>query len=238
MTTVGMFDHYPIHDLIENQTKQLGLRRIELARRCGFKNVEKGLRRIDGVCHGDLDSPGAKMVIEALPAALEVDKDVVEEAIAATAEIIAEAERLAEAKRDAAWREWLKSANFDEWATRRVIRQYNLLRLKAGLSPIAMEEEIERIRVAKSKVKIEFLDFVYHSPLQQRVRENLLNRMRRRRNDPNWRPFGMLSGGGLAFELDVVRQMKKLWSRQQRPVQIWRRELRKAVRTEWVKTPM
>ena len=66
MTRVGVFDHYPIHDLIENQTKQLGLRRIELARRCGFKNVEKGLRRIDGVCHGDLDSPGAKMVIDNL----------------------------------------------------------------------------------------------------------------------------------------------------------------------------
>ena len=35
-----------------------------------------------------------------------------------------------------------------------------------------MEEEIDRIRVAKSKAKIEFLDFVHQSPLQQRVREN------------------------------------------------------------------
>jgi len=233
-----MFGHYPIHELIENRQKQLGLRRNELARRCGFKNLDKGLRRIDGVCHGDLDSPGAKMVLDNLAVALEVDKNLVEEAIAATTKIIAEAKRLGDAKRDAAWRETLMSANFDEWATRRVIRHYNLLRLKAGLSPIAMEEEIERIRVAKSKAKIEFLDFVYHSPLQQRVREKLLNRMRRRRNDPNWRPFGMLSGGGLAFELDVVRQMEKLWSRQQRPARIWRRELRKAVRTEWIKTRM
>ena len=32
-----MFDHYPIHELIENQQKRLGLRRNELARRCGFK---------------------------------------------------------------------------------------------------------------------------------------------------------------------------------------------------------
>jgi hypothetical protein len=60
-----MFDHYPIHDLIENQAKRLGLRRNELARRCGFKNLDKGLRRIDGVCLGDLDSPGAKAVIDA-----------------------------------------------------------------------------------------------------------------------------------------------------------------------------
>jgi len=69
-----MFDHYPIHELIENQAKRLGLRRSELARRCGFKNLDKGLRRIDGVCHGDLDSPGAKMVFDNLAAALEVDK--------------------------------------------------------------------------------------------------------------------------------------------------------------------
>ena len=99
-----MSDHYPIHELIESQLKRLGLRRNELARRCGFKNVEKGLRRIDGVCHGDLDSPRAKMVLANLAVALEVDQVVVENAIAATAEIITEAERLAEAKRDAAWR--------------------------------------------------------------------------------------------------------------------------------------
>jgi hypothetical protein len=99
-----MFDHYPIQKLLENQQKRLGLRRSELARRCGFKNVEKGLQRIDGVCHGDLDSPGAKMVLDNLAVALEVDKVVVENAIAATAEIIAENNRLAEAEREAAWR--------------------------------------------------------------------------------------------------------------------------------------
>ena len=103
-----MFNHYPIHELIETQQKQLGLRRNELARRCGFKNLDKGLRRIDGVCHGDLDSPGAKMVLDNLAAALEVDKVVVEEAITATAEIIADANRLAEAERDAAWRKSFK----------------------------------------------------------------------------------------------------------------------------------
>ncbi len=103
-----MSDHYPIHNLIENQAKRLSLRRSELALRCGFKNVEKGLRRIDGVCHGDLDSPGAKMVLDNLAPALEVEKVVVENAIAATADIIAEANRLAEAKREAAWRESFK----------------------------------------------------------------------------------------------------------------------------------
>jgi hypothetical protein len=227
-------DHFPIHDLIESQRERLGLCRNEFARRCGFKNVAKGLRRIDGVCHGDLESQGARMVLDNLATALEVDRGVVENSIAATTEIIAEKQRKAEVERDAAWRESVMTANFDEWTTRRVIRQYNFLRLKAGLCPIAMEEEIDRIRVAKSKAKIEFIDFVHHSPLRQRVSEKLLTRMRRRRNDPNWRPFGMLSGGGMAFEMAVTRQMEKLWSRQQGPAQIWRREQRNVVRTEWI----
>ncbi|MGC1861614.1 MAG: hypothetical protein WA733_10930 [Methylocystis sp.] len=104
-----MFDHYPIHDLIENQQKQLGLRRNELALRCGFKNLDKDLRRIDGVCHGDLDSPGAKMVLDNLAVALEVDKNVVEKAIRFTAEIIAKTERQGETAWDAAWRASFKS---------------------------------------------------------------------------------------------------------------------------------
>jgi hypothetical protein len=99
-----MGNHYPIHELIENRQKQLGLGRNELGRRCGFKNLAKALRRIDGVCHGDLDSPGAKMVLDNLAVALEVDKNLVEDAIAATTQIIDEANRLAEEKRDAAWR--------------------------------------------------------------------------------------------------------------------------------------
>lgn len=99
-----MGDHYPIHDLIEQQQKRLGMRRSELVQRCGFKNIVKGIRRIDRVCHGDLDSPAAKMVLDALPAALEIDKDAVETAVRDTAEIITEAERQAAAEREATWR--------------------------------------------------------------------------------------------------------------------------------------
>jgi len=99
-----MGDHYPIHNLIENQQKRLGMGRSELARRCGFKNVTKGIRRIDSVCHGDLDSQAAKMVLDALPAALEMGRGAVETAVRDTAEIIAEAERRAAAEREATWR--------------------------------------------------------------------------------------------------------------------------------------
>ncbi len=98
-----MGDHYPIHELIESQQRRLGLRRSELARRCGFKNLAKGLRRIDGVCEGNLGFLCAKMVLDNLATALEVDKNVVEEAIRATAEIVAETERHAEAEWDTAW---------------------------------------------------------------------------------------------------------------------------------------
>ena len=97
-------ENYPIHDLIESRQERLGLCRSELARRCGFKNIAKGIRRIDAVCHGDLASQGAKTVLDALATALEVDKEVIEAALHATAEIIAEAEHSAEAERDAAWR--------------------------------------------------------------------------------------------------------------------------------------
>ena len=99
-----MFDRYPIHDLIESRLERLGIRRSELARQCGFNNVAKGIRRIDAICQGDMESPGAKMVLDALPTALEVDKESVEAAICATAAIIAEAERRAEVEREAAWR--------------------------------------------------------------------------------------------------------------------------------------
>ena len=58
-----MRENYPIHDLIESQQSRLDLRRSELARRCGFKNIVKGARRIDAVCHGDLNSSADKMVV-------------------------------------------------------------------------------------------------------------------------------------------------------------------------------
>ena len=105
---------------------------------------------------------------------------------------------------------------FDEWEARRVIRRYNLLRLKTGLLPISVEEEIDRTRDAIAMAKAEFEQFMYRSSLRQHVSEKLLNRIRRQRSNPSWRPRGVLSGGGLGFELDVNRRMEKLWSRRHR----------------------
>jgi hypothetical protein len=51
------------------------------------------------------------------------------------------------------------------------------------------------------------------SPLRYRVERNLLERLRRRLNNPNWEPTGILSGGGWAFHIALVKQMRKLRDR-------------------------
>jgi hypothetical protein len=99
-----MMSHLPIHELILTRLKELGTRRSGLARRCGFKNLEKGMRRLAAVCAGDLESTSAAMVIKALPAALEVSEDVVAVAVRETAASHDERRRLAAAEADAAWR--------------------------------------------------------------------------------------------------------------------------------------
>ncbi len=86
-----MFGRYPIHNLIETRRAGFGLRRGDLPRRCGFKNISKGLRWIENVCHGDRVSPAAKAVIVALPAALEMGAHEVEKAVKETADLITRA---------------------------------------------------------------------------------------------------------------------------------------------------
>jgi hypothetical protein len=100
-----MSDHrLPIHDLVETRLKELGIRRSEVVRRCGFKNVDKGLRRLEAVCGGDLDYVSARMVLNALPTALEVEEGVVDVAVRQSAALIDQSKRMAAAEREAAWR--------------------------------------------------------------------------------------------------------------------------------------
>jgi hypothetical protein len=94
----------PIREFVEGRSKELGIRRGELARRCGFKNVDKGIRRCEAMCDGDLDSSSARMILNALPAALEVDEVVVAAAVRESGILIERARRRADAERDAAWR--------------------------------------------------------------------------------------------------------------------------------------
>jgi hypothetical protein len=56
------------------------------------------------MCDGDLDSSSARMILKALPAALEVGEDVVEAVVRESAAIIEQSKRRADAERDDAWR--------------------------------------------------------------------------------------------------------------------------------------
>ena len=80
----------------------LDLSRPDLMRRAGYKNIAKGLRRLDELLAGDLDK--TRNLIRALPAALDVPPEVVEHTIEETRRRIAEAQEAARQAREAAWR--------------------------------------------------------------------------------------------------------------------------------------
>ncbi len=65
-------DPLPITALISNRCDELGLRPAEVVRRCGYKNISKGVRRLESVTQGDFK--GNDALIQALPAALEVQR--------------------------------------------------------------------------------------------------------------------------------------------------------------------
>ena len=94
----------PIQRLIESRLKDLGIRQSELARRCGFKNLDKGMRRLEALCRGDINSPSAAMILTALPMALEVGEATVHVAVHETAKAVDKMDRMAAADREAAWR--------------------------------------------------------------------------------------------------------------------------------------
>jgi hypothetical protein len=71
-------------------------------RRVNYKNITKGLRRLDKLLAGDLDK--TRDLIHALPAALDVPPEVVEHAIEDTRHQIAAAQEAARHAREAAWR--------------------------------------------------------------------------------------------------------------------------------------
>lgn len=71
-----------IASLVEARIKTLGITKSELAARCGFRNVSKGLRRLDQLCVGDFSS--AQFLLNNLADALSVDVSKVESAVQAT----------------------------------------------------------------------------------------------------------------------------------------------------------
>jgi hypothetical protein len=77
----------PIQNLIIERCRELGLRRTELVVRCGYKNISKGLRRLDQVYTGDLEK--AVSLLRGLPKALQLSPEIVQRAVDETIRQIA-----------------------------------------------------------------------------------------------------------------------------------------------------
>jgi hypothetical protein len=86
---------FAIATLIEKRCRELGLRRSEVAARCGYKNLSKGVRRLGQVLAGHFDRADA--LLGELPKALSLSPDIVQEALDKTVQQIA-------AEQDALWR--------------------------------------------------------------------------------------------------------------------------------------
>ena len=89
--------------LIRSRMAELGLSRGEFAKRLGYKNLAKGIRRFDALCDGDLE--GTKHFLDVLPQALETSADTVKRALDQTVREIEMAEKQEAEARDKIWRE-------------------------------------------------------------------------------------------------------------------------------------
>jgi hypothetical protein len=93
---------FAIAALIESRSRDLGLSRAELVRRAGFKNIAKGMRRLDSLVAGDLET--TRTLIHGLATALDVPKPVVDQAMEDTRRQIEWGKQQAAEKEEAAWR--------------------------------------------------------------------------------------------------------------------------------------
>jgi hypothetical protein len=72
-------DHFREHFLADLGNNRLRLSRTDLVPRAGFKNVAKGLRRLDELCAGDMQS--SVSLIRGLPAALELPTEAIDDVV-------------------------------------------------------------------------------------------------------------------------------------------------------------
>jgi hypothetical protein len=79
------------------------LSRGEFAKRLGYKNIAKGIRRIDAMFEGDIK--GTKQFMDVLPQALETSAEIVTLALDQTVREIELAEQKEAEARDKIWRE-------------------------------------------------------------------------------------------------------------------------------------
>jgi hypothetical protein len=98
-----MKSNLAIATLIRSRMTELGLSRGEFAKRLGYKNIAKGIRRIDGLCEGDVE--GTKQFLDVLPRALEISAETVKHALDQTLRELELAEKQEAETRDKIWRE-------------------------------------------------------------------------------------------------------------------------------------
>jgi hypothetical protein len=84
-----------IDELISSRCNELDIGPVELVRRCGYKNLAKGLRRLEALHGGELKS--TRGLIRGLPQALDLPAEVIQKAIDDTTKQLHEAH-------EAAWR--------------------------------------------------------------------------------------------------------------------------------------
>jgi len=87
------------------------------------------------------------------------------------------------------------------------IDERNQLRLEAGLPLLSVAKEVRKIYDARRAQ--DFEHFVETTPLRRQIEDELLARQKLARHDPEWKPTGMLSGGGWAFYLEVRRRLRR-----------------------------
>jgi hypothetical protein len=92
-----------IANLIRSRMTELGLSPSELVKRLGYKNIAKGIRRIDALCDGDIG--GSKQFLDMLPQALETSAETVKIALDETVRELELAEKQEAEARDKIWRE-------------------------------------------------------------------------------------------------------------------------------------
>ena len=105
----------------------------------------------------------------------------------------------------------VQAGNFDSVTILRLreIAQRNRIRQEAGLPLLLVPKELRRMKEAADAERFRKFSDAHCN----RVQDKMLARARRRVGDPNWKPTGMLSGGGMLFGGQVDRQLRKLYGR-------------------------
>ena len=93
------------------------------------------------------------------------------------------------------------------------VRERNSLRASAGLPPINLDDELEKAEAVEYEKSFE--EFFESSPLRQEIEARVLADMRRQHGDENWKPAGMLGGGGMLFHARVRNAMIDIFERRQ-----------------------